>query len=287
MEHIEINEENYNFENLYKDAFVDLDKEPIKPNPIVYIGIDFKGKRVEALTKGEYSLIVGASKSKKTFFKSLIVGAYIGGKTVDYTTIIESNRTSNKTIIDIDTEQGKYYAHRTFNRTRRLVGGKYDNYFPFGLRKLSPEDRLKFIEDVLLKHGKETDLVFIDGLADLLNDVNDLAMSNEVTSKILKWTSEYNLHICAILHKNFNSSKPTGHVGSASLKKAETVIFVNKITNEQNVVTDKNFVKITCEYSRGISFEAFYMGINDMGLPFTISENEYLNGNKQEDIVPF
>jgi len=275
MDHIEIKENDYNFENAYKDAFVNLDKEPVKPDPIVYVGIDFKGHRVEALTKGEYSLIVGASKSKKTFLKSLIVGAYIGGKSNDYTTIIQTNRTQDKTIIDIDTEQGKYYAHRTFNRTRRLVGGKYENYYPFGLRKLSPEDRLQFIDDVLKKHGSETDLVFVDGLADLLNDVNDLAMSNEVTSRILKWTSEYDLHICSILHKNFNSSKPTGHVGSASLKKAETVIFVNKITNDQNVIIDKNFVKITCEYSRGISFEPFYMGVNSEGLPFTISENEY------------
>jgi hypothetical protein len=36
------------------------------------------------------------------------------------------------------------------------------------------------------------------------------------------------MHITGILHKNFGTSKPVGHVGSSVLKKAETVVFMKK-----------------------------------------------------------
>jgi hypothetical protein len=48
------------------------------------------------------------------------------------------------------------------------------------------------------------------------------------------------MHITGILHKNFWTSKPVGHVGSSELKKAETVVFIEKEDNvsiKQNVST--------------------------------------------------
>jgi hypothetical protein len=59
------------------------------------------------------------------------------------------------------------------------------------------------------------------------------------------------------LHRNFGSAKPTGHLGSAILKKAETVVFVEK---------ENDIVRVSPEYTRNYPFEEFEFKINEEGL---------------------
>jgi len=56
--------------------------------------------------------------------------------------------------------------------------------------------------------------VIIDGIADLVSDVNNLEESNLVVQKIMKWSAELDCHIVTVIHSNFGSDKPTGHLGS-------------------------------------------------------------------------
>jgi hypothetical protein len=61
------------------------------------------------------------------------------------------------------------------------------------------------------------------------------------------------------LHRNFQSKKPTGHLGSAVLKKAETVVFVE---------LEGEFTIATPEYTRNQPFETFAYSINENWLPY-------------------
>jgi len=63
------------------------------------------------------------------------------------------------------------------------------------------------------------------------------------------------------LHRNFGTKKPTGHLGSAILKKAETVIFVEK-ENELTLVNP--------EYTRNQPFETFAFAVDSNWLPFVV-----------------
>lgn len=256
---------------IIEETQVDLSEEIESPDAIVSIGEhEFNGNMypTNAMTAGEFSVISAPSKTKKTFLKSALASAFIGGNNNSYFDNFKGNRKEDsETIIDIDTEQSPFYAQRSFRNTIKMSGAMYDNYYPFQLRTLSAEDRVHFIESYLEEKSVTNNLrlMFIDGIADLVKDSNDLAMSNEIVEKIMTWTSKYNIHICVIIHNAHGLKKPTGHLGSATTKKAETVFFLEK--DEGN----PNYVNVECGYSRGIDFDNFQFEIVN-GLPQKVDE---------------
>jgi RecA-family ATPase len=144
-----------------------------------------------------------------------------------------------------------------------MSGNKIENYHTYALRQLSAQDRIDFIEYCLYDklEGKEVGVVIIDGIADLCSDVNNIEESNLVVQKLMKWTKELHCHIITVIHSNFGTDKPTGHLGSALEKKAET-----QIQLELNTV-NKELVTVSCKRSRNTSFESFSFKVNKAGLP--------------------
>jgi len=112
--------------------------------------------------------------------------------------------------------------------------------------------------------------MIIDGVADLVSDVNDIRESNELVQKIMYWTEKYNIHIVCVIHSNFNSEKPTGHLGSALEKKTETQIKLQ--VNEQ----DDNIVQVSCKRSRSVPFEDFSFEVCRDGYPRIIDKIDSL-----------
>ncbi len=45
-------------------------------------------------------------------------------------------------------------------------------------------------------------LVIIDGIRDLMYDINSPSESSELINLLMRWSSEYNLHIHTVLHLN-------------------------------------------------------------------------------------
>jgi hypothetical protein len=255
---------------VFNDCLVDLKKELPPIDTIVHVGKDYKGRKVSAITRFECSCIYAPSKAKKSFAKSLIEAAYIGGNTNKYTKHFVGTNRKDRYLISIDTEQGAYYAQRSFRRVGKMVGKDYDNYIPLQLRKKSVKDRLDLIRWLVYDspYSGNIDLITIDGLADLVTNTNDIEASTSLAEEMMKWTAE-GLHVCFILHKNSGSQKARGHIGTVSTIKAETLISIDNITDDSGNVTEKNTVKISCSHSRGIYFEDFYLTVNEEGLPFT------------------
>ncbi|HAF27722.1 MAG TPA: hypothetical protein DCG75_01620 [Bacteroidales bacterium] len=286
----ELNEDNLPTEktgkDLFKDCFVDLDRPLKKLDVLLYYGFDDRNQRVAAITRGEYSCVVAPAKLKKSFNKSLMAAAYIGGNTVNYSEhIYIGEGRSDGFIIDLDTEQGAYYAQKTFQRVERLVGQRYKRYIPLESRKKSVEERIRLIDWIVYEspYKGNIDLIIIDGIADLVYNTNDIEAGAKLAEKMLKWTGEGCLHMILIIHKVAGADKARGHLGTAVTIKAETIIFMESITDDNGKLIEKNTVKIRCGYVRGLSFEDFYLSVNDEGLPFT--HNEYNQLQKNE--VPF
>lgn len=261
-------EQEINFKKIHDTQFVDID-EVFKPQPVA-ISIGESNYKEQSYpipfgSYGDFSCIVGASKSKKTFLKSLFTACYIGGNSNFYSTEIKGHNVGKKWIIDIDTEQSEFHAQRVFRRVAEMVGTNPVNYKPFALRTLSATERFKFIDWIFneSKYKGNIGLLIIDGVADLVSDVNNLEQSNEVAQKLLEWSGNENCHIITVLHRNFGSNKPTGHLGSAVLKKAETVVFVEK---------EDDAVLVTSEYSRNQPFENFTFSIDKNWLPYVVDE---------------
>jgi hypothetical protein len=266
------------FKSQYVESLVDL-KDKVK-EPETVISIDhyyYKGVQYPnpVMTAGEFSVISAPSKSKKSFFKTFLSGAYIGGNAVEYFDNIRGHRDSDYAIIDCDTEQSKYYAHRTFKRVEEITGSEYEFYYPFKMRHMSPEERVAFIDGALKSNllKAKVKLIFIDGVADLIEDSNDLVMSNQIAQKLLQWTDLYDVHVCVVIHNAYNTLKPTGHLGSVVVKKAETVMLLEPEDEEKRVI------KVTHRYSRGRSFYPFYFTINpEDSLPYKCTESGDIKG---------
>ena len=256
---------------ILKDSLIDPSEE-IKQQPIaISIGeSSYKGNMypIPFGSYGDFSCIVGASKSRKTFFKSMIEAAYIGGRSNIYNPSLKGHNSEKKFVLSFDTEQSHFHAQRVQRRVLELIGGNCDYYKTFGLRAYTPIERLQFIDWVVYESEfkDKIGLMSIDGYVDLVTDFNSLEQATGLTEKLLNWTAKGNMHCTGILHKNFGTSKPVGHVGSSVLKKAETVVFVEK--EEENTI-------VKCEYSRNQPFQ---------DIKFMVDDNDWLPKEIQDFI---
>ena len=216
-------------------------------------------------TYGNFSFVQAPPKTKKTFFISLLASVYLSGGN-NFGGNIRGHRDS-KCLIHFDTEQGQWHSQRVFKRVVDMAKVKdVGCYQTYALRTISYKQRLQFIEFVLKENGDKNGLVIIDGIADLVSDVNNLEESNLCVQKIMEWSAKFNCHIITVIHSNYGSDKPTGHLGSFLEKKTET-----QIQLEANTV-NKEWITVICKRSRGYSFETFSFSINQYGLPFVVGE---------------
>jgi 5S rRNA maturation endonuclease (ribonuclease M5) len=273
------------FDSIYEDSFIDINEKIDYPPIAVSIGFTNYGmeKYPNAFaTYGNFSCITGQSKSKKTFFKSLILASYIGGESIKFSSCIYGHDSKNKLIIDIDTEQSKFHAQKAFKRVMRIVGiSDYKYYKPFALRPYTPKERIEFIEYLIYESDIKDNIgiISIDGIADLVEDYNDLKETQILIQKLMKWTEEKGIHIVTVLHNNHGTLKPTGHLGTAVLKKAETIC---AIENENDIST------VTFMYTRNGPINQLKYRIEDNGLPKVFDDlnetNEYYEPKENNKI---
>jgi hypothetical protein len=250
----------FNFDEIYEKCFVDI-KEDIPPPPIA-MGIgyhEYKNNNYlnATFTYGEMSAIIAPQKSKKSFFKRALAASYIGGRTSTYFPSIVSKRDGDRYVIDFDTEQGKYYSQRSFCGVGEMVGSDYKNYLPFGIKSLDDREMLLFIDGVIQKYKEKIGIVFIDGIADLCSNENDVLQSKAVIKKLKEWTG-FGIHVCCVIHKTFDKDKAFGHLGTYIQKKIETSIFLS-VTDEE---TKNSPVKVVQKDSRGAPFDTFYFDLD-------------------------
>jgi len=251
------------------ECFINPLEKITHPKPAISFGVksyETKDGKIEYPTPigtyGNFSFVQAPPKSKKTFFVSLLSAIYLADELEQFGGDLKANR-DNKHLIHFDTEQGNFHAANVFKRPIDMTGIKTDKYHTLALRQLSFKDRVEFIEYYLYDKLEATDigLVIIDGIADLCSDVNNIEESNAVVQKLMKWSKELNCHIVTVIHSNFGTDKPTGHLGSFLEKKTET-----QIQLELNTV-NKGLVTVSCKRSRNAPFENFSFKVNNFGLP--------------------
>jgi hypothetical protein len=263
------------FKKIFNESYVDPAEE-LKPQPVaVSIGCqEYKGTNypIPFGSYGDFSCIVGASKSRKTFFKSMVEASYLGGTSSQFCPSFNGHNTKDKFVLSIDTEQSKFHTQRVQRRVLEMYGGMNEFYKTFSLRSFAPKERFDFIDWLVYESDYKNNigLMSIDGYVDLVTDFNSLEQATGLTEKLLEWTAKGGMHCTGILHKNFGTSKPVGHVGSSVLKKAETVVFIE---SEDHQTTAK------CEYSRNQPFETICFEVNKDWLPVETKVVEAIDEN--------
>jgi hypothetical protein len=262
------------------DAEVDLSEE-LSP-PQVCLEIEENGQSSIIGTRGNFSMVIGKAKSKKTFFITMCLAAAVHNGNV--LGMFKGTLPSEKNLVlYFDTEQSKYHVQKAARRVLHMAGNpRPDNFRAYGLRKFHPTDRLKIIEQALYKLPK-VGLVVIDGIRDLISSINDEEQATMIASKLLKWTEELNIHIMCVLHQNKGDNNARGHVGTELQNKAETVLSITKDPK------NKEMSIVEAEYCREREFEPFAFDVDNFGIPQVVegwNANQSREGPKKPSDMP-
>ena len=213
-------------------------------------------------TLGNFSASIGKAKSKKTFnVAALTAAALTNGTVLHYRASFPEEK---RGILYIDTEQGRPHCQQVLRRILRLAGlpeeRDHDNLVMLTLRKFPPDLRLAIVDHAIgtIPH---LGLVIIDGIRDLLYDINSPKEATDIISRFMQWTDDRQIHIHTILHQNKNDENARGHIGTELNNKAETVMQIEVDKEERSISV------VEAIHIRDREFEPFAFRINSETLP--------------------
>ena len=223
---------------LLRQAEIDLSTDIPSPPPVLY-----QGDKV-MISKGDFSVVVGAAKSRKTFCISAMVGAYLCAD--EYMNMSSPNDAGN--VLWIDTEQSIYHAAKVAKRVCRIAGlptdQKTERFRMLCFREYEP-DRRRDLTDKAIRLYRPS-LVVVAKLATMFMDI----------------TKELDNHIVTVLHTNPGGDKPRGHLGTNFLNKAQALFIVR---------ADGDISTVSVERCRDIAVDDFAFAVNNEGLPVLAS----------------
>ena len=198
-----INEE-LTTEDIIKESRVDY-SEKLEPPPVC-LEIESNNSNSIIATMGTFSVIIGKAKSRKTFLTSLLVSALL--KNGNTNSIIKGVLTNEKKkVIFFDTEQPRYKVIQIQHRILTLAEiNKTEDFTIFCLRKYSTKQRIDVIKEVIY-NTPGLGVIIIDGIRDLVFDINNSEEAVQTTGSLMKWTEELNIHCMCVIHQNKGDNK--------------------------------------------------------------------------------
>ena len=186
---------------------------------------------------GGIQAISGQKKNGKTFVLAQLMAAALGSGTERVTNYLGGLRTRESTIewlghkpkvLYCDTEMEKLNTAKVLRRVHWLCGWDMkqpsEQFFVLWLRevpktdtKTSNTERWRLIKNAI--EQVSPDIVFVDGLRDLVNDFNDNQESAAIVGEMMSLASQRNICIWNVLHmnprpQNDDESKMRGHLGT-------------------------------------------------------------------------
>lgn len=206
---------------------------------------------------GNFSLVQGKAKSRKSFFLSALTAA---AASPDMVCEHLRGYIYPRRVVYIDTEQGDYHVAKAKKRIQEMAGLQgninYDHFDYYPLRSLDTNALRLAAVEYLFRTKEDIGYMVIDGIADVASKgVNDEEEATMIASKLLKWTADYNCHITVVLHENKHDRNAKGHLGQYIVQKSETTLSAKK--SESN----RDITEINPEYTRNIEPPAFEMTI--------------------------
>lgn len=254
-------------DQILSESFIDPLKEFTAP-PICIEIMGKDGRRAIFGTMGNISVIKGRAKVSKTMLVSVIVASAMRNGSIGGT-VFSKLPEKQRGVVWFDTEQVPWHVWNSVRRSTTLAGGDVkdaiQNFEAYGLRDCTPKERVDTI-DYYLKTHPNTGLVIIDGVRDLLHDINDPTQSNEAVQHLMSWTKQHNVHVITVIHQNKSKldQSARGHIGTELTNKAETVIEIMKDPDEKS---RKNFRLVVPAECRNMEFDEFVFEIDEHGVP--------------------
>jgi hypothetical protein len=200
---------------------VDLDK-PVSQEVI------FNIQNKIVLTYGSLLILTGKPKARKTTFLHAFIGAAIINNTIwDITSTLKPEK---NLIVLLDTEQSLYDLHQSLARLQNTINTKLStcvNFKSYSARSLDVSQIIELITTICNKNPN-IGLIAIDGLLDLVNDINDVREAKAAIQFLKQTCDKYNVGIIGILHQNKGTNFSLGHLGSFASRHAQTELSIEK-----------------------------------------------------------
>jgi hypothetical protein len=286
-----------------------LDAREDYPEP--YYMLEYNGVPFSAI--GGIQAITGQKKNGKTFVLSMMMAAVLApdsprvhdnlpGLTVPQRTLNYLGHLPK--VLYVDTEMEKLNSAKVLRRVLWLIGHDMDQpherFFVLCLRTIESTDTepawkrrkrlIKMAMDVL-----KPDIVFIDGVRDIIGDFNDNQQSSELVQELMADAEKRGICIWNVLHLNprpgnDDESKMRGHLGTE---------LGNKVTDTLASIKQKKGTTVTFTVkqldARGKDLDDWQFEVTDqagnLGIPRIIggshkpAEVKTVEPDSREDIL--
>jgi len=238
----------------------------------------FKLFNTPCFPRGDLTTITGPAKSGKTFLVTMLMACCVERQVLAFERIGEEPFK----VLWLDTEQSRMTTKRILTeRVGRMIHGHRDvtddahqasstghqalfpdeQYYVLNVRSLTPKERVEMLR--LAIETYRPDLVVIDGIADLLDDINSGTDSTTLIQQLLAMAVNYDCNITTIIHLNRSGERLNlrGWIGTLMVQKSYEVLNCEKVFRTTTFSADLTFSR------RYHLDETLYYEINADGLP--------------------
>ena len=245
--------------------------------------------------RGELVAITGKAKSGKTFVTSMLMSNSLspdpsrGGEGSDYRLALRRGREEALRVLWYDTEQSDESTQDILkNRIIPMINYGKDAATPlalwrgaggevFNVRAVEWKQRRALLKEAVVHC--QPDLVIVDGIRDLVNDINDGVLAQEVMEELLHLATQQNCCIVCVLHQNKGSEDHNlrGWIGTELMNKAFEVYACEKLMPQR-------VFKLEQTLTRKYDIEqTLYFEVDEQGLPRETSPVPSEGGEKQRE----
>jgi hypothetical protein len=246
---------------------IDLTKEYPDPESVVSIN------GTPTITLGNLQSVKAKAKNGKTMFLSIIMAALLKGECLG----IERLTDEGTRVLFFDNEQHINTSAKVVKRVHQLCGisiqENSEQFTAFCLTPMDVEKRIDFICDKIRQFAPQ--VAFVDGIADLVWDFNDLVTSEKCVDRLYKVAQECNTAIICVLHENKADNNMRGHLGTILLKAGTDTFEVKRIDKSQNFI-------VTHTETRFKPVDDYFFSVDEYGIPCA---SDAAPANKQQKLM--
>ena len=237
----------------------------------------------------ELVAITGKAKSGKTFVTSMLIACCITQKVLAFKRHTDKDGHTESTdqeplrVLWYDTEQSDESTQDILrNRIMKMIESEvFPLYDIFNVRSVGWKERRSLLMEAVERY--DPDLVIVDGIRDLVNDINDGVLAQEVMEELMHMAAAKNCCIVCVLHQNKGSEDHNlrGWIGTELMNKAFEVYSCEKLLPQR-------IFKLEQTLTRKYDIEqAMYFEVNGEGLPvMTVNPPEDSNSRDSNGDFP-
>ena len=229
-----------------QSCWLDITQDIVEPKWLLkYQGVGFS-------PLGDIQVVRGMEGNGKSMLLTILMAAVLNGSCGQLTCDIPNAR-----VLYVDTEQNMASTLFVQRRVHHLCGWSDKEINPrFKCLILREVDDLKDRNAYLWQAIDEFQptVVFIDGIADLVSDINKFDECMVMVRKLMAEASRRFISIWSVLHVNYGSQKMRGHLGTEIAHKVSDVLSCQKDKTQDPPVFTVEQVKARNKDIQNFSF---------------------------------